>query len=157
MVIDPNNKLAPASGRLFKEDNTMVNWADILAEVFDQALQALRGRVVSIDAGADPHAASTWSITATADNAAATVTRAGEAGKSHFITSISGSFSAAAIKLLTLKDGAAIIGNFHVHNQREIVFAKPIKITAGAAAELSLAASGTAAVIGAVTMTGYTI
>lgn len=107
--------------------------------------------------GRDPDAVATWSETTTADNAAATVTKAAEAGKSHYITSISGSFSAAAIRLATLKDGATTKGNFHVHNQREITFDKPLKITAGAAAELSLAASGTAGVIGAVTMQGYTI
>ncbi|MBT9177519.1 MAG: hypothetical protein DDT20_01853 [Firmicutes bacterium] len=52
--------------------------------------------------------------------------------------------------------GATTIGNFHVHNQRDIVFAKPLRLTMGSAAELRLAASGTAGVIGAVTMSGYT-
>jgi len=99
-----------------------------------------------------------WSITTTADNAAATVTRAAEAGKQHCILSISGSFSAAvAGKLMTLKDGATIIGNFHVHNQRDIVFERPLKLSVNSLAELSLAASGTATQIGAVTMTGFTI
>lgn len=97
---------------------------------------------------------SEWSITATADNLPATATKAGEAGKSHFVTSISGSFSVANIKLMTLKDGAGVIGNYHVNNQRDLVFANPLKLTAGNAAELSLAASGTATQIGAVTMSG---
>lgn len=100
---------------------------------------------------------STWSVTATADNAAATATKAAEAGKSHYITAISGSFSAAAIKLMTIKDGAAIIDNFYVHNALGLVFPNPIKITAGNLAELSLAASGTAGVIGAVNLHGYTL
>lgn len=97
-----------------------------------------------------------WSITATADNAAATATRAAEAGKSHYITAIFGSFSAAAIKLATLKDGTTVIGNYYVHNADSVPLARPLKITSGAAAELSLAASGTAGVIGAVTLKGYT-
>lgn len=100
----------------------------------------------------------TWSITITADNAAATVQRAAVAGQSHFITSISGSFSAPnAGKLMTLKDGVTVIGNFHIHNQRDVQFPEPIKLTVNTLAELSLAASGTALQIGAVTMTGFTL
>ncbi len=38
----------------------------------------------------------------------------------------------------------------------DIAFEKPLMLTVGAAAELSLAASGAAGNIGAVTMTGYT-
>lgn len=98
-----------------------------------------------------------WSITATADNAAATATKAAEAAKSHYITGITGTFSAAVSgKLMTLKDGATVIGNFHVHNQFAHTFPAPIKIAVNTAAELSLAASGTASQIGAVTLTGYT-
>lgn len=99
----------------------------------------------------------TWSITVTADNAAATVTRAAVTGQSHYVTGISGGFSAAnAGKLMTLKDGAAVIGNFHVHNQRDVPITEPIKLTQGSLAELSLAASGTLGQIGAVTLTGFT-
>lgn len=100
--------------------------------------------------------ASTWSLTATATAAAATVARAAEAGKSHYVTSISGSFGAAQIALLTLSDGATVIQNHHVHNQRTIEFAKPVKITPGNAVSASLGAGG-AGVVGAVVMTGYTI
>jgi hypothetical protein len=100
---------------------------------------------------------SEWSITVTADNAAATVQRAAAPGQAHYIASISGSFSAAnAGKLMTLKDGTTVIGNYHVHNQRDLVFATPIRLSSNALAELSLAASGTGGQIGAVTMTGYT-
>ena len=98
-----------------------------------------------------------WTETTTADNAAATVTHAAETGKAHYVTSIHGSFSAANIKLMTLKDGTTVIGNFHVDNQRDIPFAKPVRITEGALVELSLAASGTSTEIGAVTMTGFTL
>jgi hypothetical protein len=54
----------------------------------------------------------TWTETATADNAAATATRPAVAGQSHYITSVSGSFSAAAIKLMTLKDATVVEANF---------------------------------------------
>lgn len=98
-----------------------------------------------------------WTVTATADNSAATATKAAESGKAHYICSISGSFSAAVIKLMTLKDGTTVIGNFHVHNQRDVTFDRPVRITTGAAAELSLAASGAGGTIGAVTITGFTL
>lgn len=99
-----------------------------------------------------------WCITATADNAAATVQKAAEAGKVHIVTSVSGSFSASqtAAKLMQLKDGTTVIGNFHVFTVRDpVIF--PVKLSPNTLAELSLAASGTAGQIGAVTMTGYTI
>lgn len=104
-------------------------------------------------------AQSVWSITVTADNAAATVQRAAVNGLTHYITSISGSFSAAqtAAKLMTLKDGTTVIGNFHVFNNRDLTFDDPIKLTQGNLAELSLAASGTGTQIGAVTLSGFTI
>ncbi|MBT9177518.1 MAG: hypothetical protein DDT20_01852 [Firmicutes bacterium] len=101
-------------------------------------------------------AAAVWSVTVTADNAAAIAIRIGVAGQSHYITCIAGSLGAVLIRLMTLTDGTVIVGNFHVHNQRDIVFAKPLRLTMGSAAELRLAASGTAGVIGAVTMSGYT-
>jgi len=101
---------------------------------------------------------SEWSITITADNAAATVQRAAEIGRVHCVVSISGSFSAAvAGKLMTLKDGTTVIGNYHVHNQRDIVFDKPVRLSPNSLAELSLAASATGGTLGAVTMTGFTI
>lgn len=100
---------------------------------------------------------STWTVTATADNAATTATKTAESGKAHYVTGLSASFSAAnAGKLLTLKNGTTVIGNFHVHDQRDLVFPSPIRIDTGAAAELSLAASGTGGQIGAVTLTGFT-
>lgn len=106
---------------------------------------------------ADPDAVSTWVVTASADNAAAVATQAAVAGQSHYITSIAGSFSAAnAGKLMTVEDGAGVVGNYHIHNQRELAFGKPLRLTAGNAATLRLAASGTVGQFGAVTMTGYT-
>lgn len=100
-----------------------------------------------------------WSITTTADNAAATVQRAAESGRVHCITSIHGSFSASqtAAKLMTLKHGTTTIGNFHVHTVRDVPYAFPIILPPNTLAELSLPASGTGGQVGAVTMTGFTI
>jgi len=95
--------------------------------------------------------------TTTADNAAATVTIADQNNASHFITGISASFSTAqtAAKLMTLKDGANTIGNYHVFDNRDIVFSSPIQVNG--VAEVSLPASGTAGQIGAVTVHYYTL
>jgi len=114
-------------------------------------LQGIGGKAFSED-----RVVSEWSVTGTADNAILTVTKALVAGERHFITSISASFSVANIKLLELKDDTSVIGNYHVHNQRDIVFEKPVEITVAKAANLVLAASGTATEIGAATMTGFT-
>lgn len=90
-------------------------------------------------------------------NALATATKAAQIGKSHYITAVSGSYSAAAAgKLLQVKDGATVIAEFHVHNSFSHTFPKPIWITAGAACSAELAASGTAGVDGAVTLSGIT-
>lgn len=123
-----------------------------------------RGYKIGIEKNADDttyspmgaHGVTEWILTTSANNSAAIVAKFAVSGKNHFITGISGSFSVAKIKLMTLKDGATVIGNFYVHNQRDIIFDKPIKISTGAAVELSLDASGTAGEIGAVVMTGYT-
>jgi len=97
-----------------------------------------------------------WQVTATADNAAATATKAAAANKTHFVTSIHGSFSAALIKNMTLKSDVNARGNFHVHNSRDIYFEMPVAMAEGELAELSLAASGAGGTVGAVTMCGFT-
>lgn len=95
-----------------------------------------------------------WCVSVTADNLAATVTRAAESDKAHYVTAITASFSAASTKLLTIKDGATVIGSFYVVNNEVINFATPVKVSG--VLEVSLAASGTTAVIGAVTVAGIT-
>lgn len=97
------------------------------------------------------------SSTTTADNAAATVTVADQTNASHFVTGISASFSTAqtAAKLMTLKDGSTVVGNYHVFDNRDIVFPSPREITG--ALEVSLPASGTAGQVGAVTVHYYTL
>lgn len=103
-----------------------------------------------------PQPASEWSLTATATAAAVTVTRPAEAGRRHYVTGISGSFGAAQIALMTLSNGATVIGNFHTHNVRDVIFPAPIELTAGNAATLTLGA-GAAGVVGAVVLRGYTV
>jgi len=99
-----------------------------------------------------------WIVTANATNAAATATRAApSSGLSHFITSVSGSFDGAvAGGQLILKEGATEIGRWYVHNEFHISFPSPVQLQATKAANLELAAGG-AGVVGAATMTGYTL
>lgn len=101
--------------------------------------------------------AAEWTETTTADNAAATATHAAETGKAHFVTSIHASFSATVAKLLTLKDGTTVIGNFYIYDSGGVTFDSPVRITDATLVELSLAASGTGGNVGAVTMSGYSV
>lgn len=104
-----------------------------------------------------PELVSEWSATATADNAVATVTRAAEAGRRHYVTGISGSFSVVLVRLMRLLAGATVLGSFHVHNARDVEFTIPIELPENTAAVLDLAASGTLGQVGAVVLRGYTI
>lgn len=98
-----------------------------------------------------------WTQSAVADNAAATATRAGVAGKQHYVTHVSASFEVAnAGKRLDLKDGAAVILSWFVQDRLVVDFIVPVAITAGNDAVLTLAASGTAGQEGAVNLAGYT-
>src|SRR5262245_28914418 len=99
---------------------------------------------------------STWTALDSQDNATATATRAGVGGQRHYITGVQASFSAAATKLLQIKDGAAVILEFYVANGAALSFPSPLEITAGAAAAAVLAASGTPGTLGKVCLQGYT-
>jgi hypothetical protein len=116
-------------------------------------------RLSSILPGADPHAASTWSVAGVAaDNALASAIRAAEAGKSHYITGVSAAYSAAVVgKLLEVKDGATVLHRTYVHSARDLEWPKPLKGTAGNAVSVELAASGSLGQLGVVSLTGYTI
>ena len=102
---------------------------------------------------------SDWIDVATVDNGAATATRAtGGAGISHYITSVSGGFSATVSgATLILKNGTVEMGRWYVYDSKEIVFDSPIKLPPGTVANLVLAASGTGGVNGSAVLTGYTI
>jgi hypothetical protein len=100
---------------------------------------------------------SEWSVTATGDNAAATVARPGESGRSHYVTYIGGSYSGAVTGgEMLLKDGAEVVGDYFVHDQRSIALTYPLRISEGAGASLTLAA-GSLGVRGACTLQGYTV
>lgn len=94
------------------------------------------------------------SITVSADNAAATITLAAPAaGVAHYVWGIIAGFvGGAATKLLTVKDGTTVKENIPVVNSMSTERAKPLKISDATALEVSLAASGTAGIIGYVTV-----
>lgn len=93
------------------------------------------------------------SATASANNGAAIVTLAAPpAGQSHYIYGVTAGFSAAATKLLTVKDGATVVENIPVVNAYQDNRSRPLKISTGNACEVSLAASGTPGVVGYVTI-----
>lgn len=93
------------------------------------------------------------------DNATATASRsAPKEGLSHFITSISGGYSASVSgNTLLLKQGVTVIGRWRVYDSLTLSFSSPIKLEPGTVANLELEASGGAGTLGDVTMTGYTL
>lgn len=96
-----------------------------------------------------------WSVEASGDNVAATVTKAAVAGVIHKIKSISASYSVALIGSLVVKEGATVVATLHIHNQRDIPF--EYEGAAGAALSVELAASGTATQIGLVSFNGISL
>ena len=99
-----------------------------------------------------------WVAATTATNAAAAASRtAPTGGLRHFITSVAGTYETTGTSgTLTLTDGTTSVV-WHVHDAFAVVFPSPIELKAGASATLTLAASGTAGVDGAATLTGYTL
>lgn len=102
------------------------------------------------------HMVSRWTENATGDNTAATATRAAESGKTHYVTAILASYSAAAGGQVNVKDGASSIFTIDCHDQLVVTLVKPLAITAGNAVSAELAASGGSGNIGTVTLIGYT-
>lgn len=94
------------------------------------------------------------STTISADNAAATITLAAPAaGVAHYVYGVVAGFvGGTATKLLTIKDDITIKENVPVVNSLYYERIKPLKITDAKALEVSLAASGTAGIIGYVTV-----
>ena len=102
---------------------------------------------------------SDWTSVVTADNAAATGTRAAAgAGISHYITSVSGGYDSTKSGLtLILKNGTVEMARWYIYDHMEITFDSPIKLPPNTVANLTLAASGTGGVDGTAVLTGYTI
>ena len=99
---------------------------------------------------------SNWSDVATADNAAATATRAVPETGSHYITSVSGGYTSTKSGLtLILKEGTTELQRWYVYDSFALALDKPIKLSPGTVANLVLAASGTGGVSGTANMTGY--
>lgn len=98
-----------------------------------------------------------WIETDNQTNALATATRAAIVDQSHFITGVSGSFSAAAAGItLILKEGSTEKARWHVTNQFSEDFGSPIQLDPNNAANLELAAGG-ATIDGSVNLKGYTL
>ena len=100
--------------------------------------------------------AAEWSASAQGDNAGVTPTKAAEAGKRHYITSISLSFTTTAGKGATLAHGATTVRRYQVAQSLVEVFIPPLRCDVNTAAVLTLNASGTGGVIGAANMSGFT-
>lgn len=98
-----------------------------------------------------------WNLTSTSDNATLTLTRPADEAKKHCITQLEASFSAAAIKLLTIKEGTTVRRSIYVHNAIAVRFDPPLEFAQGSAISLELAASGSGGVIGAANLTGFTV
>jgi hypothetical protein len=96
-----------------------------------------------------------WVETASADNAVATASRAGETGKTFIITGVSASYSASTTGLLQIKDGINVIFERYVYDSDGIPL--NVKATEGNTVSAELSASGAAGVIGKVNLTGYTV
>lgn len=96
--------------------------------------------------------------TATANNAAATVTIAAPtAGQAIYIIGIHASFTTAltTAKLMTLTDGTTTFGNWNVFSTLDPQLGAPVKMAPNAQAVISLPASGAVGNVGAVTVEYY--
>lgn len=106
-------------------------------------------------------APTTWTVVDSKTNATATASQAAVAGKQHFITGISFSFSDAPAAAVTVqvKDGTTVIDQFeistHKHSPEVHSYTPPLQITAGAAASITVGAAG-AGIKGTVVLKGKT-
>lgn len=98
-----------------------------------------------------------WVVSASQDNALASATKAADdVGRSHYITGVYASYSAAKTGLLQVKVGSTVVFEHYVVNSEAINFEIPIQCAPGQAVSAELAASGTAGQIGKVNLTGFT-
>jgi hypothetical protein len=98
-----------------------------------------------------------WVEDASADNATATATKAAVSTKQHIIFGVTASFSAAATKLLTVKDGNTTIMERTIYSAADLTFPRGIAATKGNAVSAILTASGSGGVIGYVALHGITL
>jgi hypothetical protein len=98
-----------------------------------------------------------WAVKDSKDNALATTNKvADEVGRSHHITGVYASYSAAKTGLLQIKVGTTVIFEHYVVNSLAINFTLPIQCAPGQPVSAELAASGTAGQIGKVNLVGFT-
>jgi hypothetical protein len=100
-----------------------------------------------------------WTQSAQSDNAAITPSQAGVAGKRHYITKVTASFSATpgAKKLLVIQDGATNLARLYIDSGNvDLIFNPPLRCSVNSAAQCSLSASGTAGTLGAASIHGFT-
>lgn len=97
-----------------------------------------------------------FAVTASADNAASTATKAAVSGKINYITSVTASFSLTKSGLLQIKDGSTVVFEVEVYDSATIQFPTPIAGTSGNAVSATLAASGTSGTLGKVNLVGFT-
>lgn len=98
-----------------------------------------------------------WVVKDSKDNAPATAAKAADsAGRSHHVTGVYASYSAAKTGLLQIKVDTAVVFEHYVVNSEAINFEIPIQCAPGKAVSAELAASGTAGNIGKVNLVGFT-
>ncbi len=98
-----------------------------------------------------------WHVIASVDNAGATATKAGEAGKQHYITAVVCGFSAAAAaKSVTIKKGSTTVAVRTFSDGVHMEFDRPIVGDYGQDVSAVLGASGAGGNIGNVTIFGFT-
>lgn len=98
-----------------------------------------------------------WVVKDSKDNALAVATKAADdVGRSHHITGVYASYSAAKTGLLQIKVDTTIIFEMYVVNSLAINFEIPIQCAPRKAVSVELAASGTAGQFGKVNLTGFT-
>lgn len=98
-----------------------------------------------------------WVVSASQDNALATATKAADGvSRSHYITGVYASYSAAKTGLMQVKVDTTVIFEMYVVNSMAIDFEIPIQCAPGQAVSAELATSGTAGTIGKINLTGFT-
>lgn len=95
--------------------------------------------------------AAAWIARASATAAVATASRAANANHPHHVSRVQASYSAAAIGVLTISVGGAVVWEGHVHNQRDVEIDYQGGVNQAVTAALSAGAAG---VVGMVSMTG---
>lgn len=103
------------------------------------------------------HPASEWEEGGSADNAQASVTRAGEAEKRHFIDLIDVSYGASGTSgLLEVLIGGTVVYQRNIHGDLVIPFPKPHAAGVNEDVTVRLEASGTGGELGHVNLFGHT-